>query len=56
MTTDRWTTFECFGTLIDWHAGYRAILAPIAGQRTDALIGAYHGFERTLEAERPHRL
>ena len=56
MTTDRWITFDCFGTLIDWHAGYRAILAPIAGQRTDALIGAYHGLERTLETERPHRL
>ncbi len=56
MTTDRWITFDCFGTLIDWHAGYRAILAPIAGQGTGALIAAYHGFERTLEAERPHRL
>jgi len=56
MTTDRWITFDCFGTLIDWHAGYRAILAPIAGQRTDALTAAYHGVERTLEAERPHRL
>jgi 2-haloacid dehalogenase len=56
MTTDRRITFYCFGKLIDWHAGYRAILAPIAGQRTDALIAAYHGIERTLEAERPHRL
>jgi hypothetical protein len=56
MATDRWITLDYFGTLIDWHAGYRAILAPIASQRTDALIGAYHGFERTLEAERPRRL
>jgi len=56
MTTDRWVTFDCFGTLIDWHGGYRAILAPLAGARTDALITAYHGFERQLEAERPHRL
>lgn len=56
MATERWITFDCFGTLIDWHRGYRAILAPIAGGRTDALIKAYHGFERTLEAERPHRL
>jgi 2-haloacid dehalogenase len=56
MTTERWITFDCFGTLIDWHAGYRAILGPIAGARTDELIKAYHGFERTLEAERPHRL
>jgi 2-haloacid dehalogenase len=56
MTTDRWVTFDCFGTLIDWHGGYRAILAPLAGACTDALITAYHGFERRLEAERPHRL
>ena len=56
MTSERWITFDCFGTLIDWHAGYRAILAPIAGARTGELISAYHGFERTLEADRPHRL
>jgi 2-haloacid dehalogenase len=56
MTTDRWISFDCFGTLIDWHAGYRAILTPIAGGRTTELIAAYHGLERTLEAERPHRL
>jgi len=49
MTTDRWVTFDCFGTLIDWHTGYRAILAPIADGRTDELIQAYHSFERTLE-------
>jgi 2-haloacid dehalogenase len=55
-TTDRWITFDCFGTLIDWHGGYRAILAPLAGERTGALIATYHGFERALEAERPHRL
>jgi 2-haloacid dehalogenase len=56
MDADRWITFDCFGTLIDWHAGFRAILTPIAGERTAALIDAYHRFERMLEAERPHRL
>lgn len=56
MTLDQWITFDCFGTLINWHTGYRAILAPIAGARTDELIAAYHRFERRLEAERPHRL
>jgi 2-haloacid dehalogenase len=52
---DRWVTFDCFGTLIDWLTGFRAILAPAAGDRTDALITAYHAFERTLETDRPHR-
>lgn len=56
MTGDRWVTFDCFGTLVDWHGGYRRILSPIAGSRTDELIRAYHEFERAIEAERPHRL
>lgn len=56
MASDRWVTFDCFGTLVDWHSGYRRILDPIAGDRTDALIRAYHEFERAIEAERPHRL
>lgn len=54
--TERWITFDCFGTLADWHGGYRALLTPIVGARTDDLIKAYHGIERALEAERPHRL
>jgi 2-haloacid dehalogenase len=56
MTSDRWVTFDCFGTLVDWHSGYRRVLSPIAGNRTDELIRAYHEFERSIEAERPHRL
>ncbi|MGH7124600.1 MAG: HAD family hydrolase, partial [Stellaceae bacterium] len=56
MTSDRWVTFDCFGTLVDWHSGYRRILSPIAGGRTDELIRAYHEFERAIEKERPHRL
>jgi 2-haloacid dehalogenase len=56
MAGDRWVTFDCFGTLVDWHGGYRRILSSIAGDRTDELIRAYHDFERMIEAERPHRL
>jgi 2-haloacid dehalogenase len=56
MTDDRWLTFDCFGTLIDWNNGFRAILAPLVGERTDALMRAYHGVERRMEAEKPHRL
>jgi len=56
MANDRWVTFDCFGTLVDWLTGYRRALSPIAGSRTDELIRAYHEFERSLEAERPHRL
>jgi 2-haloacid dehalogenase len=52
----RWITFDCFGTLVDWNAGFAAILQPIAGPDTPSLINAYHTFERALEAESPHRL
>ena len=52
----RWITFDCFGTLVDWNSGFDAILRPIAGERTSALVEAYHRFERVLESESPHRL
>jgi 2-haloacid dehalogenase len=52
----RWVTFDCFGTLVDWHAGFSAILTPLVGARTPDVLEAYHRFERQLEAETPHRL
>jgi hypothetical protein len=51
-----WITFDCFGTLIDWNCGFAAILRPLAENKTDDLLRAYHRFERVFEAERPHRL
>jgi 2-haloacid dehalogenase len=51
-----WITFDCFGTLVDWHSGFSTILKPLAGARTAELVQAYHSFERQIEAERPHRL
>jgi 2-haloacid dehalogenase len=51
----RWVTFDCYGTLIDWQAGFAAALTPVAGDRTTALVRAYHGWERAVEAEMPHR-
>ena len=53
---DRWLTFDCFGTLIDWEGGFRAILGTIADDRTEDLVAVYHDLERVLEAEQPHRL
>jgi 2-haloacid dehalogenase len=55
MAQDRWMTFDCFGTLIDWTSGFRTILKPLAGDRADALMAEYHRAERTLEAGTPHR-
>jgi 2-haloacid dehalogenase len=56
MSSDRWITFDCFGTLVDWHRGFATILRPLAGERVGELIAAYHRYERPLEQERPHHL
>jgi 2-haloacid dehalogenase len=52
----RWVTFDCFGTLVDWHNGFAGIVRPLAGERTAELLRAYHRFERMIERESPHRL
>lgn len=55
MANDRWLTFDCFGTLIDWKSGFSAILSPFAGDRIDSLVDAYHKIEFVLELENPNR-
>src|SRR5688572_26651164 len=52
---ERWVTFDCYGTLVDWHTGFWTILGPTAGARTAALLEAYHEFERVIQASRTHR-
>ena len=52
----RWVTFDCFGTLVDWHSGFAAVLREIAPDRVADLVRAYHRLEQQVELERPHRL
>src|SRR4051794_32133571 len=52
----RWVTFDCFGTLVDWNTGFRALLQPIASRETSNLLRAYHRFERQVESQPPYRL
>jgi len=52
----RWVTFDCYGTLVDWHAGFSSILKPFAAEKTAELERAYHHLEPQIEAERPHLL
>src|SRR5262245_10747072 len=54
--SDRWVTFDCFGTLVDWHTGFSTALQEFAGDRVNDLLSVYHRYERTIESERPHRL
>ncbi len=52
MATDRWATFDCYGTLIDWNGGIRGELARVFGEeRADALLTRYHVLERELEVD-----
>lgn len=54
MARDRWVTFDCYGTLIDWDAGYSAVLAPLAGPRVGALVASCHRREGALLRTEPH--
>jgi 2-haloalkanoic acid dehalogenase type II len=52
VARDRWATFDCYGTLIDWNGGIRAQLARVFGEeRADALLHRYHELEPELEAD-----
>ena len=49
---DRWATFDCYGTLIDWNGGIRAQLARVFGEEhADELLVRYHELEPELEAD-----
>jgi hypothetical protein len=37
---DRWVTFDCFGTLVDWHKGFTEILSPFAHERVSDVVRA----------------
>jgi 2-haloacid dehalogenase len=53
MDADRFATFDCYGTLIDWNAGIRGTLARLFGEDdADALLVRYHELEPGVEAER----
>jgi 2-haloalkanoic acid dehalogenase type II len=52
VATDRWATFDCYGTLIDWNGGIRGELVRVFGEeRADALLTRYHVLERELEID-----
>ena len=49
---DRWATFDCYGTLIDWNGGIRAELARVFGDaRADELLTRYHDVEPQIQAQ-----
>jgi 2-haloacid dehalogenase len=53
---ERWATFDCYGTLIDWNGGIRGELASIFGEgEAERLLARYHELEPELEREDPSR-
>jgi 2-haloacid dehalogenase len=49
---ERWATFDCYGTLIDWNGGIRGELARVfTEERADELLHRYHELEPQLEAD-----
>jgi 2-haloacid dehalogenase len=55
---ERWATFDCYGTLIDWHGGIRSELARLwPDADADALLRRYHSIEPQVQAGRgiPYR-
>jgi 2-haloacid dehalogenase len=52
--TERWATFDCYGTLIDWNGGIRAELARLFGEaRAGALLQRYHEVEPDVQRKSP---
>ena len=50
----RWATFDCYGTLIDWHGGIRAELARLwPDEHADELLRRYHELEPEIEHVEP---
>ena len=48
---ERWATFDCYGTLIDWNAGIAAELERLfGGESTRRLLARYHELEPQVQA------
>jgi 2-haloacid dehalogenase len=49
---ERWATFDCYGTLIDWNGGVRLELERVFGdERADGLLERYHAVEPELQRD-----
>jgi 2-haloacid dehalogenase len=51
---ERWATFDCYGTLIDWNGGIGRELERLFGAGAVAsLLGGYHELEQEIERAEP---
>lgn len=51
---DRWATFDCYGTIVDWNGGIRAELERLFGAASsEPLLVRYHEIEPEIQAANP---
>jgi 2-haloacid dehalogenase len=49
---DRWATFDCYGTLINWNSGISAVLERLWGvEQAPKLLDRYHELEPEIQSE-----
>jgi 2-haloacid dehalogenase len=54
MSSDRWATFDCYGTLVNWNAGIRTELERLFGaEQGERLLARYHEIEPRIQREQP---
>jgi 2-haloacid dehalogenase len=53
---ERWATFDCYGTLIDWNGGIARVLERLFGaDRAGAQLHRYHELEPRIQRDDPSR-
>jgi 2-haloacid dehalogenase len=51
---ERWATFDCYGTLVDWNGGIRGELEKLFGvERAEGLLARYHELEPEVQSTNP---
>jgi 2-haloacid dehalogenase len=51
--SDRWATFDCYGTLVDWRSGIRTTMGRLwPDSDADALLALYNQLEPAVQAGR----
>ncbi len=54
MSVERWATFDCYGTLVDWNGGIRVELEKLFGvENAEPLLRRYHELEPAIQAANP---
>jgi 2-haloalkanoic acid dehalogenase type II len=52
VMNEYWSTFDCYGTLIDWNRGIRGVLGRVFGEAAaDAALRRFHDIEPELQAD-----